>query len=845
MITSCKPCKVFLTSLVAVSLLLYANSAGASTQADPVIDTVTPASAPNNAAAIITIQGSGFQPDLTAHLGSYTLTTRSVQSDGTAAEMTIPWGLPEGAYSLTITNPDGGTNTLPAAFQVNNGIGQFANRGPFGGQIWDVTFKPDNPDIVYATVHEAGLFVSSDSGASWTMLLAEAFPLRLQLSPADSDVLYLNTNRSVLRSTDGGTTWSGIEPTNNGTIAAFPDPVDPQIVYLAEGPNLNNYGQGDPGSLKRSTNFGDPSPSWESLLTNENFSTVVFSPNFATNHTLLAGTHEGKIYKFALTNQDPIQWEMTELVDLSSGIIGDPPARIDRIIYNPDANDEAWVVLRNLFSQMPSPNIYKGSSTIPGSWAEVDISGLAPYSWMKPRGVTLSSNTIFLALSSGFTSPNQQTPSWTAVGQAGIPDESWRDFDFTYFALHPGDQDLIMAGTRAHGVYKSSDGGENWQPVNQGLAGIIPYALAVSPSNLDLVFAATQTDGVLRSADGGQHWEILNFNRGGYPWQQQSMAVDPHNPDVVYIGQWCSQSRGPNEPISDACVKISRDGGATWEDEILPMPTEGEWVYGESYAISPDPRRPGYVFAAATFYPWSAGQDPNNRSGIGGAFYLSDDYGATWQLETVTGKTPAEVGIINRISFASGDATAVYAAGNLGIWLSQDQGITWQSQTIAGCPTNPDPNQTSFSLALHPRSPGEILVSCQDPTSGGFFRSVDSGATWSPITQPDSGTNYLEFHNLPAGPRLYASGRQGVQVSNDGGDTWTWLAGVPMGSSYAFAGGVSNDREVVYVSTTSGMSSLTLNRSLSKQSADSGMMSGGMYGGTFAIHTIYLPVMKK
>lgn len=421
---SCSLCKVLLTSLFVFSLWFGANNAGASTQNDPVVNAVTPSGAPNNAAAIVIIQGTGFRPGLTARLGDHTLATNSVQNDGTSAEMTIPWGLPVGSYSLSITNPDGGTNTLPGAFEVTNGIGQFMNKGPFGGQIWDITFKPDNPDIVYATVHEAGLFVSADSGASWTMLLAETFPLRLQISSVDPDVLYLNTNRSVIRSEDGGASWSWIEPTNDGTIAAFPDPVDPEVVYLVEGPNLNNYGQGNPGSLKRSTHYGDPSPTWESLQTNVNFSTVVFSPDYAINHTLLAGTHEGKIYKFTLTSQDPVQWEMTELANLSRGIDGAPPRRIDRIIYNPKANDEAWVVLRNPFSQTASPNIYKGSSTVPGSWASVDTSGLAPYPWMNPWGVTLGTNAIFLALSSGFTSPNQQTPSWTAVGQGGIPDES-------------------------------------------------------------------------------------------------------------------------------------------------------------------------------------------------------------------------------------------------------------------------------------------------------------------------------------------------------------------------------------------------------------------------------------
>ena len=42
---------------------------------------------------------------------------------------------------------------------------------------------------------------------------------------------------------------------------------------------------------------------------------------------------------------------------------------------------------------------------------------------------------------------------------AGIPNEAWRDFEFTVFAVDPAASNTVYAGTRAHGVYQSSDGG--------------------------------------------------------------------------------------------------------------------------------------------------------------------------------------------------------------------------------------------------------------------------------------------------------------------------------------------------------------------------------------------------
>ena len=83
----------------------------------PVITAVTPQTITNNVAHVIHISGSAFQPSLTVTLGSTVLTAVGFQSTN-ALTATVPAGLPVGPYALTVTNPDGQTDTLATALTL-------------------------------------------------------------------------------------------------------------------------------------------------------------------------------------------------------------------------------------------------------------------------------------------------------------------------------------------------------------------------------------------------------------------------------------------------------------------------------------------------------------------------------------------------------------------------------------------------------------------------------------------------------------------------------------------------------------------------------------------------------
>ena len=99
-------------------------------------------------------------------------------------------------------------------------------------------------------------------------------------------------------------------------------------------------------------------------------------------------------------------------------------------------------------------------------------------------------------------------------------------------AMDPRNPDVIYAGTW-HGVYNTTDGGQNWSADPEGLYDVDVRAIALDPSNPDIVYAGTQPRGVYRSEDGGKTW-----TRGKNPLMEhiESMAIDPANPGHVYVG---------------------------------------------------------------------------------------------------------------------------------------------------------------------------------------------------------------------------------------------------------------------------------------------------------------------
>ena len=122
----------------------------------------------------------------------------------------------------------------------------------------------------------------------------------------------------------------------------------------------------------------------------------------------------------------------------------------------------------------------------------------------------------------------------------------------------------MISGAHEGGVYKSTDGGDTWEKLTNGLPGglVGKIGIAVSPANPSRVWALIEAEaaeiGLYRSDDAGVSWAKISTNRGilSRPWYFYYLWPHPTDQDVLWVG---------NSGLSK-----STDGGVRFSRVAMP-----------------------------------------------------------------------------------------------------------------------------------------------------------------------------------------------------------------------------------------------------------------------------------
>ncbi|WP_380674310.1 WD40/YVTN/BNR-like repeat-containing protein [Salinigranum sp. GCM10025319] len=184
-------------------------------------------------------------------------------------------------------------------------------------------------------------------------------------------------------------------------------------------------------------------------------------------------------------------------------------------------------------------------------------------------------------------------------------------------AASPADPDLVCCGTADHGLFRSTDAGETWRPVEritQDRITSVTCAAVVDESSGperdgDRVawWAGTEPSRVYRSDDGGVWTEregltdLPSASSWAFPPRPHThhvrwVEVDAHDPDHLYVA------------VEAGALVTTHDGGETWEDRV-----QGSRRDTHSMATHPD--APGRAYCAA-----------------GDGYAETGDGGETWDL---------------------------------------------------------------------------------------------------------------------------------------------------------------------------------------------------------------------
>ena len=342
-----------------------------------------------------------------------------------------------------------------------------------------------------------------------------------------------------------------------------------------------------------------------------------------------------------------------------------------------------------------------------------------------------------------------------------------------------GQPNTYYFGSVGGGVWKSTNGGETWNPVfdSQPIGSI--GALAVAPSNAEVIYVGsgeadfrsdlTYGNGVYKSTDGGKSWSNIGLRDSRHIAR---VLVDPENPNTVLVAA-LGEAYGPS---AERGVYRSTDGGATWQRVLYKDDQTG------AIDLSADPDNAHTIYAALVHDqrpPWSS-YPPTTT---GGAIYKSTDDGATWTQITGGGLPAGDWGRIGLAVAGGTHGQRVYALIDTkggGLFRSDDAGQTW---TLLG--NDPRIGRLWYF--------GEVVVDPKDPNTVyipnvSIYRSRDGGKTFEALKGAPGGDDYHSLWIDPANPqRMMFGSDQGVGISVDGGQTWSSWYNQPTAQFYHVA----------------------------------------------------------
>ncbi|MDA0329580.1 MAG: sialidase [Gemmatimonadetes bacterium] len=355
----------------------------------------------------------------------------------------------------------------------------------------------------------------------------------------------------------------------------------------------------------------------------------------------------------------------------------------------------------------------------------------------------------------------------------------------------PGNINVYYLGAASGGVFKSEDAGHSWRPIFDDQAVQSIGALAVAPSDANVVWAGTGEafirsnvsigDGVYRSTDGGDNWEHMGLAETG---RVGRIVIHPTNPDIVFVAA-AGHMYGPQE---ERGLFRTTDGGDTWERVLFAGPNSG------AIDVVMNPSNPRILFAATwQMQIWTWGRESGGpESGL----WTSRDGGDSWTRLSGNGLPRGTMGRIG-LGMTPDDPEKVYALIETNsnrdfAPLDDHEGTLWRSDNggRAWSMVNAD-----HALAQRPLYYSRLAVSPDDADEVHFMstvhtKSLDGGATFSVISGGDNHDMWID----PLMPdRMIVGYDQGVKISTNRGRGW-YRPQLPIAQMYH----VFTDTEVPY-----------------------------------------------
>lgn len=369
----------------------------------------------------------------------------------------------------------------------------------------------------------------------------------------------------------------------------------------------------------------------------------------------------------------------------------------------------------------------------------------------------------------------------------------------------------------------SAQRNDEWEAIGPKNIGGRTLCLAVHPQDTNILWAGSASGGLWKSTTAGigaQAWEYVET---GFPvLGVGALAIDPQNPQVMYIGAgevYNLENSSPNVAYRTTRgtygigILKSTDGGQTWKKSL-------DWSYGNLRGVQEiriNPLRPATVYAATTeglLRSYDAGaswqtvhnrpmavdmeinpSDTNlvfvthgslNDDAVSGIFRSTNGGNNFTKLG---GGLPATYSGKTLIGYAPSNPSILYASvandfTQEGLYRSNNNGSTWTKVNTSNVATYQ--GWYSHDVAVHPTNPNTIIwvgIDAWKSVDGGanvqkktswsawFFGQVPAGGPEGPPNYVHADIHHVYFQQNEPG-KVYCATDGGIFVSYDDGETW-------------------------------------------------------------------------
>ena len=700
---------------------------------------------------------------------------------------------------------------LAGALAVPHAVAQqyrWRNIGPVGANIFAIAIDPRTPGLAFAATYVNGILRTTDGGATWNIPGASGGVVTVSIDPsnpstvyaggiegvqksvdagvtwvpasygsatfggrsvlgiaANSGIVYATTEAGLYKSLDGGATWSpsgsGVSPGLVDRAFIAIDPGSPSTIYSAA---VIDDVQVHASGVARSVNGGK---SWESIYGGGN--PVAMAVTSSAPSRLYVAFDDGRL---ASSSDTGTTWSTHDLPAKDVSALAIDPVLSSTVyagtlsgsLHRSDDAGAHWVLVE---SGMPQLTAIAVDASIPGAvlvgsqrgvYRRADTNGgFAPVQLgvkNLPVGAMAvdpaTPSTIYIDVPGGMMKTIDGGTSWADSG-LGLARRSLGQLlidpatpSTLYASAHwPSDPPFLP------GVYKSTDAGASWSLASTGLPAMDAPVLAVSPSRPSTLYASGHFNGVWKSIDGAASWQAVYT---GLSWDATAIAVDPVDPDTVYLASQAIYTVTPDGPRSQPydClgtnVLKSTDGGTHFRQV---------WI-----TPSTTPCAPLNPVSRFVFDPFAT----TNIYALGYGTIKSTDRGETWL--DVAGD---DFGGAVAFAIDPSSPARMYVSSDNGLVATADGGTSW-TYLSRGEPRDLFVDRTGTLRAAGGDGLYEYCLSDAPPSTGAFMIDAGITGTWFDPAQPDQ-VFMLEL--LPNGQLL----AMWFVYAPQGGQAWIFALG--------------------------------------------------------------------